>query len=195
MPQKKVEYVNMDCHPITGFKLRQGDSSTRYVYPTKKYSENARMKAKVNKIKKAMQKATAVIILLISANCFSQGFKPIGSISGGMGSFGPQLAIDLGAEYERAIGHFDVTWYAQNVFSFTAKAGIKAIYFDVDENSFLSLHAGWSRYSISDELGKTSRQHPYLSLRWTHYRGVSDIGFKNGGIFFTVGVQLRKINR
>jgi hypothetical protein len=125
-----------------------------------------------------------------------QTWKPIGGFYAGVGTYMLQSGVEAGFEKGRGSGMIDVTYYFQGVASVGAKAAVKAIYLDTYENEFISLLAGWTRYNYNDPLeGKFKHQSALLAIRWNNYNTVADFGWKDGGIFFAVGWQFRKINR
>lgn len=139
---------------------------------------------------------TAGLIFAFATNAIGQQqVKPFAGIYGGVGTYMLQGGIEAGAEKGRVGVMADVTRYHQGITSYAGKVAVKGIYFDTYENEHLSAVVGWSRYNVTDQGEKFKRQSVLLAIRWTYYNVVTDFGWKDDGIFFSVGWQLRKINR
>jgi hypothetical protein len=138
-----------------------------------------------------------LLFLLFPLAAFGQQWKPQATVYAGAGSFMLQTGIEAGAEYGRATVAADLTYYIQGVASVGAKVAVKSIYLDTYENEYVSLIAGWTRYNYYDGYldQKFKHQSAIIAVRWTNYNTIMDMGWKDGGVFFTVGWQFRKINR
>jgi hypothetical protein len=131
-------------------------------------------------------------LILISSINYSQPkeWSPVAGFGVGAGTYMLQGYLEAGVVKNRFMGLVDITHYHQGITAYGIKTGVLSIYKDYEGNDVFYLIGGWGIYTDKEKFTHNSA---ILAVRWQYYNVATELGYKNDGIYFTIGWQFKKI--